>query len=235
MPSPAQLVRDLWTAHDTGGLDAFLDAAGEDVVWQPHITDGCVFHSTAELREAMAAVEEQGVRYEPELYDLEQHGSVVLAHGVLRVSRNGSVEETDVHWAYHFRAGRLWRQTTHASREDALDAIAALRMLAEATLTLAEDAGSGGERVIRLRGELDIDSAPDLERVLLRSRPARQRVVLDLSELEFMDSTGLRVLLRARAVAEDGGWEVLLRDVPPTIRRLFDMTGVHEALPAEAP
>jgi anti-anti-sigma factor len=235
MLSPAQLVRDMWTAHEAGGLDAFFDAAGEDVVWQPHLTGGSVFRSTAELREAMAAVEDQGVSYESELYDLEQHGSVVLAHGVLRVSRNGSVEETDVHWAYHFRAGRLWRQTTHASHEDALDAIAALRMLAEPTFTLAEDAGSGGERVVRLRGELDIDSAPDLERVLLRSRPARQRVVLDLSELEFMDSTGLRVLLRARAVAEDGGWEIFLRDVPPTIRRLFDMTGVHAALPGEAP
>jgi anti-anti-sigma factor len=236
MPSPAQLVRDLWSAHDAGGLEAFFDAAGEDVVWQPHLTGGRVFHGTAELREAMAEFEEQGVRYEPELYDLEQHGSVVLAHGVLRVSRNAGVEETDVHWAYHFRAGRLWRQTTHASREDALDAISALRMLSEAaTFTLAEDADSNGEHVVRLRGELDIDSAPDLERVLFRSRPARERVVVDLSELEFMDSTGLRVLLRARAAADDGGWEIALRDVPPTIRRLFDMTGVQAALPAEAP
>jgi anti-anti-sigma factor len=235
MLSPVQLVRDLWNAHESGGLDAFFDAAGEDVVWQPHLTDGRVFRSTAELREAMAAVENQGVRYESELYDLEQHGNVVLAHGALRVSRDGGVEETDVHWAYHFRSGRLWRQTTHASREDALDALSALRMLTEATFSFDEDAGNGGERVVRVRGELDIDSAPDLEGVLLRPRPARQRVVLDLSELEFMDSTGLRVLLRARAVAEDGGWELFLRDVPPTIRRLFDMTGVHAALPAEAP
>ena len=50
-----------------------------------------------------------------------------------------------------------------------------------------------------------------------------------------MDSTGLRVLLRARAAAEEGRWEIFLRNVPPTIRRLFDMTGVHAALPAEAP
>jgi anti-sigma B factor antagonist len=230
-----QLVRDLWTAHEAGGLDAFFEAAGDDVVWQPQLTDGRVFHSTAELREAMAAVAEQGIRYEPQLHDLEQHGNLVLAHGVLRVSRNGSVEETSVLWAYHFRAGRLWRQTTHASREDALAALSALSVLAEATFTLAEAAGSGGERVIRLHGELDIDSAPDLERALLRSRPAQQRVVLDLSELKFMDSTGLRVLLRARAAAEEGRWEIFLRDVPSNIQRLFDMTGVHEALPGEAP
>jgi anti-sigma B factor antagonist len=230
-----QLVRDLWTAHEAGGLDAFFEAAGDDVVWQPQLTDGRVFHSTAELREAMAAVAEQGIRYEPQLHDLEQHGNLVLAHGVLRVSRNGSVEETSGLWAYHFRAGRLWRQTTHASREDALAALSALSVLAEATFTLAEAAGSGGERVIRLHGELDIDSAPDLERALLRSRPAQQRVVLDLSELKFMDSTGLRVLLRARAAAEEGRWEMFLRDVPSNIQRLFDMTGVHEALPGEAP
>lgn len=235
MGSLVQLVRDLWSAHEAGGLDAFFDAAGDDVVWQPHLTGGRVFHSTAELRETMAAVEREGVRYEPELYDLEQHGSVVLAHGVLRVSRNGSVEETALHWAYHFRAGRLWRQTTHASREDALDALTALRVIEEGTFTLAEEAGSGGERVIRLHGELDIDTVPDLERALLRSRPVQQRVVLDLSELQFMDSTGLRVLLRARAAAEEGRWEIVMRDVPPNIRRLFDMTGVHGALPAEAP
>ena len=58
----------------------------------------------------------------------------------------------------------------------ALDTLAALRLLDDATFSLAEDAGGDGERVIRLRGELDIESAPDLERVLLRPRarpPAR--------------------------------------------------------------
>ena len=235
MGSLVQLVRDLWSAHEVGGLDAFFEAAGEDVVWQPYLTDGRVFHSTAELRETLAAVAEQGIRYEPQLHDLEQHGNVVLAHGVLRVSRNGSTEETSVLWAYHFRAGRLWRQTTHASRDDALEALAALRVLDEATFTVAESTGGDGDHVIRLHGELDIDAAPDLERALLRSRPAGERVVLDLSDLQFMDSTGLRVLLRARAAAEEGRWEIFLRDVPSNIQRLFDMTGVHEALPSEAP
>jgi anti-sigma B factor antagonist len=233
MPRPVELVRDLWRAHETGGLDAFCAVAGEDVVWQPHIAGGRIFRSTSELRDAMEALAEQGIRYEPQLHDLEQHGDVVLVHGVLRVSNNGSFDETPMHWAYHFRCGRLSRQTTYASREEALEALAALRALGDTTLSLAEDPGSGDERVIRLRGELDIDSAPDLERVLLRPRPAGQRVVVDLSGLEFMDSTGLRVLLRARVVAEEGRWQIHLRAVPPTIKRLFDMTGVHEALPPE--
>lgn len=233
MPSQVQLVRDLWRAHDAGGLDAFCAAAGEDVVWQPFITGDRVFRTTTELREAVGALAEEGIRYEPQLHDLEQHGDVVLVHGVLRVSNNGRLDETPLHWAYHFRDGRLRRQSAHASREEALDALAAVRLLSDPTFTLAEDVGSDGERVIRLRGELDIESAPDLERVLLRSRPARQRVVLDLAELKFMDSTGLRVLVRARTAADEGRWEIGLRNVPPTIRRLFDMTGVHAALPPE--
>jgi anti-anti-sigma factor len=234
MGSQVQVIRDLWRVHETGGLDAFFAAAGDDVVWQPHITGDRIFRSTAELREAMAAVAEQGIGYEPELHDLEQHGSIVLAHGVLRVSRNGSVEETPVHWAYHFRAGRLWRQTTYATREEAIEAISALRAIDEGALSLAEEAGADGERVIRLRGELDVETVPDLERVVLRSRTARQRVVLDLSCLRFMDSTGLRVLLRARVAADAGGWEIVLRDVPANIGRLFDLTGVRDALPPEA-
>lgn len=233
MPSEVQLVRDLWRAHATGGLDAFFAAAGDDVVWQPFLTGNRVFRGTAELREALAALAEQGIRYEPQLHDLEQHGNVVLVHGALRVSNNGGLDETPLHWAYHFRDGRLQRQSTYPSREAALEALSALRLIDAATFGIAEDAGADGERVIRLRGELDIESAPDLERVLLRSRPACQRVMLDLAELKFMDSTGLRVLLRARAAADEGRWEIGLRNVPPTIRRLFDMTGVHAALPAE--
>jgi anti-sigma B factor antagonist len=233
MQSQVQMVRDLWHAHEAGGLDAFFAAAGEDVVWQPHLAGDRVFRSTAELREAMAALAGQGIRYEPQLHDLEQHGNVVLVHGVLRISDNGESEDKPLHWAYHFRNGRLARQSTYESREEALEALSALRLLADANFTLVEEDGSDGERVIRPRGELDIECAPDLERVLLRPRPAGQRVVLDLGELKFMDSTGLRVLLRARVVADEGRWEIHLRNVPPTIRRLFDMTGVHDALPPE--
>ena len=233
MGSPVQLVRELWRAHESGGLDAFCAAAGEDVVWQPYIAGGHVYRSTSELREAMAALAGEGVSYEPELHDLEQHGDVVLVHGVLRVSRNGTSSETPVHWAYHFRDGRLRRQTTHPSREDALETLTALRLLSDPTFSLAEDAGDGDERIVWLRGELDIHSAPELERALLHSRPAGQRVVLDLGGLEFMDSTGLRVLLRARSAADGGRWQIFVRNVPPTIRRLFDMTGVHDALPPE--
>jgi anti-sigma B factor antagonist len=234
MTSPVQVVRKLWEAYDLGGVEAMLDAAGEDVVWQPHVTPGRIYRTTADLRAALAALEEQGVRYEARLHGLEEHGGVVLASGTVRVDRSGAIEEHEAHWAYHFRDGRLWRQSTHGSREDALDALMALRATDVAAFGIAEKAGPSGERVVRVQGELDI-TAGDLERAILRPREPGERVVLDLTGLRFMDSTGLRVLLRARSEAKAGRWELYLRNVPANVQRLFSISGVQDAVPPEPP
>jgi anti-sigma B factor antagonist len=234
MASPVQVVRKLWDAYDAGGVDAMLDAAGEDVVWQPHVTPGRIYRTTADLRAALAALAAQGVRYEGRLHGLEEHGGVVLASGTVRIDRSGEVEERDVHWAYHFREGRLWRQSTHASRDDALDALTALRAI-DAAFGVAEEAGPGGERIVRVHGELDIATAGNLERALLRPRDPGDRVVLDLAGLRFMDSTGLRVLLRARTESRSGRWELYLRSVPANVQRLFSISGVQDAVPPEPP
>jgi anti-sigma B factor antagonist len=233
MASPLEVVRTLWEAHATGGLDAALDAAGEDVVWQPHVTGGRVFRGTAELRAALDALIADGTSFEAELHGIEEHEGVVLASGTLRLHRNGTAHESPLYWAYHFRNGRLWRQSTHASRQDALDALVALRTAA-AALDVGEQP-SNGEQVVRVDGELDIATAPRLEAALLRPRPRDERVILDLTGLRFMDSTGLRVLLRATTAAKEGRWELFLRNVPPNVRRLFDLSGVTEAVPPEVP
>jgi anti-sigma B factor antagonist len=150
------------------------------------------------------------------------------------VQRTGSVEEVQRCWAFHFRGGRLRRQTSFATREEALETVAALRALSDAPFQIAEEEGEGETRVVRLAGELDVATAPDFERILVRHRPPRQRVVLDLSELRFMDSTGLRVLLQARRAAADGHWHLVLRSIPPNIRRLFELSGTSDAIPTEA-
>jgi anti-sigma B factor antagonist len=233
MGSPVELVRDLWQAHATGGLEAVLALAGDDVIWQPHLIGGRVLRGSAELREAFAALAADGVRCEATLGDVEEHGPTVLATGTLRVERGDDVEETSLCWAYHFRDGRLRRQTTYADLDEARDTITALRSLDQTPFAVAEEAGDEGARVVRLRGELDVATAPSFERVLLALRPPRQRVVLDLSELRFMDSTGLRILLKARRAASEGGWVLVLRSVPPNIRRLLELAGVGDAIPTE--
>jgi anti-sigma B factor antagonist len=234
MASPVQVVRELWQAYDAGGVDAMLDAAGPDVVWQPHVTPGRIYRTTAELRAALAALDKEGVRYEARLHGLEEHGGVVLASGTIRIERSGQVDEHEAHWAYHFREGRLWRQSTHASREDALDALTALRAI-DMAFGIAEEEGPGGARVVRVHGELDIATAGQLERAVLRPREPGEQVVLDLAGLRFMDSTGLRVLMHARSEAKAGRWDLYLRNVPPNVQRLFRISGVHEAVPHEPP
>ena len=234
MTSPVQVVRELWDAYEAGGVDAMLDAAGEDVVWQPYVASGRIFRTTTELREALAALDAQGVRYEAQLRDLEQHDGIVLASGTVRVQRDGETREIEAHWAYHFRDGRLWRQSTHASREDALDAFTALRAI-DAAFGVAEEEGPSGERIVRVHGELDIATAGHLERALLRPRDPGQRVILDLTGLRFMDSTGLRILLRARTEAKEGRWELFLRNIPANVERLFSISGVRDAVPPEPP
>jgi len=80
-----------------------------------------------------------------------------------------------------------------------------------------------GTPTLKLSGELDLGSVAPIRAAidaLLSKRPSR--VVIDLSELRFMDSSGLTLLL---AVADQVP-EVELRDPSAMIRKLIDLTGL---------
>jgi anti-sigma B factor antagonist len=82
-----------------------------------------------------------------------------------------------------------------------------------------------------LRGEVDIASAPMLEAALReveRSRP--RRIVLDLAALDFVDSTGVHLLINAQERARAQRHELVLTRVPSHAQRLFDLTGVSAQL-----
>lgn len=77
--------------------------------------------------------------------------------------------------------------------------------------------------IVRLSGELDIESAPTLRACLELVALARQRrLVLDLSELEFCDSTGLGVFVEWQRRARDGAFEFVLRSPRAHLRRLLE-------------
>jgi anti-sigma B factor antagonist len=79
------------------------------------------------------------------------------------------------------------------------------------------------ERVrLSLAGELDIASAPVLERAV---ESVDRPLVIDLGEVTFMDSTGLRALLLARQQAESGGQGLALRPGPRQVQRVFELSG----------
>ena len=85
----------------------------------------------------------------------------------------------------------------------------------------------GETTVLALSGELDIASAPDFERAVAEvdGSGASGRLVVDLAELTFMDSTGLRALLLARQQAADSERELVLRPGPRQVQRGFELSG----------
>jgi anti-anti-sigma factor len=94
---------------------------------------------------------------------------------------------------------------------------------------------AGGEYRLVLVGELDIASAPILEATVARlCEDGRSASVLDLSELTFMDSTGLRAVLAADKMCQDYGHRFSLTGATGAVQRLFELTGVMGALQFEA-
>jgi anti-anti-sigma factor len=82
-------------------------------------------------------------------------------------------------------------------------------------------ADRGSAVVVRVRGEVDTATAPQMGQAIDAQLVRRRRVVLDLSEVEFMDLHGLAVLMRAnRRVRVDGGSFALERPAPCVIRLL---------------
>ena len=92
---------------------------------------------------------------------------------------------------------------------------------APARLQIATDE-SAERLLLSLSGELDIASAPLLERAV---EAVDRPLVIDLAEVTFMDSTGLRALLLARQQAQSGGQELSLRPGPRQVQRVFELSG----------
>jgi anti-anti-sigma factor len=85
------------------------------------------------------------------------------------------------------------------------------------------------ERVIvRLAGELDLGVAPRVEATVQELIDAGfTAVVIDLRELRFMDSTGLRMLVAAQRLAEERSCALSLIRGPQEVHRVFEITATE--------
>jgi anti-anti-sigma factor len=95
-----------------------------------------------------------------------------------------------------------------------------------------EDLKQGACHTLLLRGELDIVTAPELEAMMVElcTGDARE-VVLDLSELDFLDSTGFRSILIAKELCETHGCGFFMTRGKESVQRLFDISGAIKRLP----
>jgi anti-sigma B factor antagonist len=102
------------------------------------------------------------------------------------------------------------------------------RRLREQPVIAVEERGDAV--VVRLGGELDLYNAPLLRETLLDAcGRSPGRIVLDLSEVEFIDSTALGVVIEARASLESR--RVLLASPAIDVRRALKVSGIDRHLP----
>lgn len=101
-------------------------------------------------------------------------------------------------------------------------------------LLRVQTAHAGGPVVVHVCGELDLATAPILQReVLALFALPLEAVALDFAELTFIDSSGLNVLTRVRVAAEEHGVPLTLRRVPDQARRVLQLTGLDELFSIE--
>lgn len=90
-----------------------------------------------------------------------------------------------------------------------------------------------GESTILLKGRLDTTTAPELEEYLEKELQNMTEVVLDMGELEYISSAGLRVLLMAQKVMNQKNGTLKLIHVNEMIQEVFEITGFTDILTIE--
>ncbi len=91
-----------------------------------------------------------------------------------------------------------------------------------------------GVVVCTIVGELDVATAPKLRQELVRLASAQgpaPRVVIDLAGVDFLDSTGLGVLLGGLKRVRSHGGQLALARAEPQVLKVFEVTRVIEILP----
>jgi anti-sigma B factor antagonist len=91
------------------------------------------------------------------------------------------------------------------------------------------DVASEGCHTLLLDGDLDISSGAELNAIIGRlCEKGVERLTIDLSNLGFMDSTGLHAIISASELCAKHGNEFSVTAVPPRARRIFEVTGLAE-------
>jgi anti-sigma B factor antagonist len=100
---------------------------------------------------------------------------------------------------------------------------------------LSEEAHDENTHVVTAGGNLDFAAAPDLRRCVNQRLDAGTRnLILDFSNVEFIDSTAIGVAVGALKRLRDSGGSLLVVCHEPNVCRIFDVVGLAEVLPLHA-
>lgn len=92
---------------------------------------------------------------------------------------------------------------------------------------------AGGDERVHLLGELDLSVIGSVDREVRRAEAGdAARIVLDLGELEFLDASGIRLLLHLNARSQSNGGRLrIARARAPQVQRVIELTGAAQVLP----
>ena len=100
-----------------------------------------------------------------------------------------------------------------------------------ATLKIS-GSNEGAEYTFNVEGRLDTNTPPELEAKINEVIGNANKLIIDLGNLEYISSAGLRVLLGAAQVMEGKG-ELVVRNVTEAVREVFDLTGFNHVFTIE--
>jgi anti-anti-sigma factor len=92
----------------------------------------------------------------------------------------------------------------------------------------------GGTFIIRIEGRIDSQSAPELEACLPGAEDARSNLLIDLQEVDYLSSAGIRVLIAARKQRHAVGRRLSCCGVRPSIQQVMDLVGLSAHLDLHA-
>lgn len=96
-------------------------------------------------------------------------------------------------------------------------------------MTISKTNDAGG-LTITVEGRLDTITSPELQGVLLPELQTNRQVVLDFSNLVYVSSAGLRVILLGQKTATARGGKMILKNVSSDVMEVFRMTGFESIL-----
>lgn len=96
-----------------------------------------------------------------------------------------------------------------------------------------ESADRGDVVEVKLVGRLDVKAAKEADEAFAAAAEAKKDVILDMTELDYIASAGLRTLKRLRGVVRENGCALTLRGVQDDVMEVFEMTGFAAMLAFE--
>ncbi len=91
---------------------------------------------------------------------------------------------------------------------------------------------NGSELVVSVSGRIDTTTAPTLEAEIKESLDGVQKLVLDIADVEYVSSAGLRVFLSThKTMLKQGG--MVIKNVSESVKEIFEVTGFSDILTIE--